>query len=211
MTPKELKFQLFLNRIPITGIISFALLFLYAATLYPGGSTEDLSSTGFDWIHNYWCNLTNKKGMNGFVNPARPFAILAMVILCGSLTIFFYQFGRFFTQSFCWEKMIKWGGGVSIIFGALVFTEYHDLMTFLSSFFGIFAVLGIIVTIYRSELRFYKITGTFCIVLLAINNLIYYSTFFIEWLPLIQKISFIVVLGWVLGLNGALRRRIGDS
>lgn len=150
----------------------------------------------------------NEKATNGMTNPARPFAISAMIILCGSLVVFFYQFAEYVTNNNFWEKTIKFTGTFSMFFGALIFTKFHDLMTIISSFFGIFVVIGIILTIYRSDLEFYKITGTFCLVILAINNLIYYSGYFIEWLPLIQKFSFLVILIWILGLNGIVRDRI---
>jgi hypothetical protein len=62
---------------------------MYASMLYPGGSQADLQSVGYDWIHNYWCNLMNDQAMNGQSNPAKPFAVVAMVILCLSLLVFF--------------------------------------------------------------------------------------------------------------------------
>ena len=81
-------------------------------------------------------------------------------------------------------------------------------MTLLSSFFGLFAVIGIIVEIYKSELHFYKLTGVLCIAILAINNIIYYTEWGIYFLPLIQKISFVVVLAWVGGLTIEMRKRV---
>lgn len=89
--------DLLLNRIPVLGIICFACLYYYASTLYPGGSQADLHSDGFDWVHNYWCNLMNEKGGNGQINTARRMAIFAMMLLCVSLSVFFVQFAQFFT------------------------------------------------------------------------------------------------------------------
>ena len=86
-------------------------------------------------------------------------------------------------------------------FASLIFTSYHDLMTLVSSIFGLFVVCGIIVAIYRSQLTAYKISGVISILLLALNNYIYYSKQGIEVLPLLQKITFTFVLLWVVGLN----------
>lgn len=187
--------------LPILGILSFGGLYIYASTLYPGGSQNDLNSIGYDWIHNYWCNLLNEKGGNGMPNPARPIAILAMVILCLSLIQFFLQFASTIATHKYWQRIIRITGIVSMIFAIFIFTDYHDLMTLLSSFFGLFAVIGIIVEIYKSELHFYKLTGILCIAILGLNNIIYYTEWGIVFLPLIQKISFVVVLAWVGGLT----------
>ena len=35
----------------------FLVLYVVAAQYYPGGSQADQASRGFDWVHNYWCNL----------------------------------------------------------------------------------------------------------------------------------------------------------
>lgn len=186
--------------IPI-GILSFACLFMYASTLYPGGSQADLSTSGYDWINNYWCNLMNEKAMNGQVNLARPYSILAMIILCFSLILFFINFGRSYSEFKFWSRAIEYGGTLSMISAIFIFTKYHDLLTVLSSLFGLFAVLGISVIIYKSSFKFYKYTAIFIGFLLLTNNCIYYSGSGISILPLLQKFSMLIVLAWIIGLN----------
>lgn len=193
--------------IPILGIIVFSGLYFYASTLYPGGSQVDLNGVGYDWINNYWCNLLNEEGMNGMPNPARPFAILAMVILCLSFTQFFSQFSRVIAINKYWQKIILNCGTISMIFALFIFTKYHDLMTILSSVFGLCAVLGIILEIYKSDLTLYKLTGIGCILVLVLNNGIYYSELGIRWLPLIQKISLLIILTWIGGLTMEMIKR----
>lgn len=186
---------------PSFGIFIFIGLYIYAASLYPGGSQANVDSIGFDWINNYWCNLLNKKGINGAFNLGRFPAIVANIILCISLMIFFIQFSTSFVQHQLWKIMISYCGSVSMIFGIFIFTDYHDLMTTLSSLFGVFAVVGIIREVYLSRLVIYKITGLFCVFLLILNNYIYYSEHLIEILPFLQKITFAIVLSWIIGLN----------
>ncbi len=206
MIHKEL--ELTLNRIPIIGIFAFVILFYYSSQLYPGGSPFDLESVGYDWINNYWCNLMREKGMNGQINSGRPFAIFATIILCLSVGVFFYQFAEFLTPNRPWKISIKISGFLSMIFAAFIFTDYHDLMTILSSLFGLVAVIGIIKEVYGSHLFTYKIVGVICLLLLGINNFIYYSTIFLEWLPLIQKIILGIVLIWILGINHEIQKKI---
>lgn len=200
--------SLIVNNIPTLGILCFVLLYLYATTLYPGGSQANANAEGFDWVHNYWCNLMNEKARNGLVNPAQPFSVLALFILCLSLMVFFIQFAEFFTENKRWKRILQFSGVSSMLCGMFLFTSLHDLMTLLSSFFGLFVIIGIIKTVYKSALSHYKRTGIVCILLLGLNNCIYYTSQWIEWLPLLQKITFLLVLSWVLGLNHQLRKKI---
>tara|TARA_Y100000589_G_C26908289_1_gene529177 strand:- start:30 stop:680 length:651 start_codon:yes stop_codon:yes gene_type:complete len=195
------------NLIPVIGIVIFVGLYIFSSTLYPGGSQANLNSEGFDWINNYWCNLMNEKGMNGQPNPAKPYSIIAMIILCLSLMFFFIQFAQIYSKSKIWKRIIKTSGIISMSFAILIFTKYHDLMTTLSSIFGLFVVIGIIREIYKSKLSIYKITGVICILILGLNNYIYYTQQFIEVLPLLQKITFAIVLLWIIGLNFEINKK----
>ena len=189
---------------PTVGTLVFVMLYLYASTLYPGGSQENINHIGFDWIHNYWCNLTNEVAINGQLNPARPYAMIAMIVLCISLTIFFIRFAKVFAKHNFWKIIIQVFGVIAMVFTVLIFTKYHNIMIGLSSIFGVFAVVGIITEVYQSKLLLLKWAGVFAIVLLALNNYIYYTDFLIEHLPLLQKITFAYVLLWVIGLNAKL-------
>lgn len=195
------------SKIPTIGILIFFLLFVYSSTLYPGGHTNDLNSEGFDWFNNYWCNLTNVRAMNGQLNPARPSSILAMIILCTSLGIFFVQFAEIYTKNKLWKHIIQIGGVLSMFFASLIFTTYHDIMIIISSFFGCFVIIGVIKDMYHSNLNRYKCSGLFCFFLLGLNNYIYYSNHYIEYLPFLQKITFLTVLLWIIGLNDHLENR----
>jgi len=198
------------NKTPIVGVLLFILLFLYAAQLYPGGSQANLDSVGFDWVNNYWCNLLNEKAINGKINPARPYSISATIILCSSLMAFFIQFANVYASSKQTKSAIKSGGILAMLFAMMIFTKYHDLMTIISSFFGIFALMGIVIEIYKSDLINYKISGLCCLLLLGVNNFIYYTQLGITYLPLIQKISLFIILLWILGLNQTIGMKMKD-
>jgi len=164
---------------PVLGILLFFGLYWYAATLYPGGSQMNATSIGFDWVNNYWCDLLGEKGANGMVNSARPIAITAMTILCLSLIQFFWQFANKLAPSKIWANLIKICGIISMSP----------------------TVLGIVKGIYQSQLTFFKISGLIGLFLLAANNYIYHTTHLLEWLPLLQKISFLIILCWMIGLS----------
>lgn len=187
--------------LPTFGILIFIGLYFYAASLYPGGSQADINSVGFSWANNYWCNLLSENGMNGLENPARPIAILALIILCSSFALFFFLFATHFVKNGIWKTTIKISGSTAMMAAVFIFTRYHDIMTTILSVFGVLVIIGIIRTIYISNLTFFKIMGLVCIIGIGINNLIYYSGNLIEYLPLIQKTNFVLVFGWTIGLN----------
>lgn len=194
-----------LNRVvkifPNAGIILFLFLFYFSTTLYPGGSQVDVHTEGFDWINNYWCNLMNTHGMNGEVNDARPVAIGGMFVLCTSIAVFFWNASKGLPLSNVWQFSTWFCGLVSMVIALFMFTEYHDLLTMLSSVFGMVAIIGLLVGLFRSDLVGFKVTSIMCMILLLINNSIYYSGIFITALPLIQKLTFLIVLGWIIMLN----------
>lgn len=190
--------------LPTFGILTFIGLCVYAATLYPGGSQADANSVGFDWYHNYWCNLMSEKGMNGQDNPARPYSIFAMVLLCLSMIRFFFQFARAFVVSKFWKLTIIIAGILSMGSAMFIFTSHHDVMTTILSVGGVFGIFGIIRTLHKNKMTFYKISGIICIVIIGVNNLMYYDKDLIEYLPLLQKFSFILILAWTIGLNNEI-------
>lgn len=199
-----------LRYLPSVCIFLFIVLFVYSATLYPGGSQADLHSTGFDWVNNYWCNLMGRSAMNGKINEAQPFAIVAMVILCIGMTRFFFLFADQLATTPAWRRIIEINGGISMVLAALIFTVMHDTLTIISSFFGFFALLGVTMGIAKSGWRAFQWTGLLCLILLGANNFIYYSEIALVALPLLQKITFLVVLGWVVGLNFKLAKFESD-
>lgn len=192
--------------IPLIGILGFCCLFVYSSTLYPGGSQVDLNSVGYDWANNYWCNLMNTTAMNGELNPSRPWAISGMFSLCFGLLVFFWQFAEKTITNVKWNYAVKSSAFLSMASASFMFTRFHDIQTIISSLFGLIVVFSIIIELLKSDLFWFKITAIFIIILLALNNYIYYSKQLIELLPILQKLSFATVLIWVSILNFNLKK-----
>lgn len=186
---------------PLAGMGTFGVLYLIATLLYPGGSQANKQAIGFSWLHNYWCNLLNVNAMNGQPNPARPVALLAMVVLCASLAILWYQLPRLFAFNQKTIKLIQLTGILSMVSACLIFTPYHDLVINISVLFGLIALLYTLVGLYNHRHRKLFWLGCSCLLLMGINNYIYYSRHCIFFLPLIQKITFAAVLSWLGMLN----------
>ncbi len=193
--------------LPTFGILIFIGLFVSAASLYPGGSQADINSVGFDWVNNFWCNLMNENAVNGQENPASLIAIIAMIILCASVTLNYFYFAAIFEKNWIWKMIIKISGTISTLSAVFIFTKYHDIMTTLLSVFGALGIIGIIRALHKNNLTFFKLTGIVCMILVGMNNLFYYVESLIEYLPMIQKITFILILAWIVGLNLKMKNK----
>lgn len=182
--------------VPSAGAILFLLLYILAAVYYPGGSQADAHSKGFSWMHNYWCNLLNEKGINGEVNTGRAIAIAAMVVLTLSLLFFWIVSARLLFSKKASRTTITLAGLICVCVLAFLATSYHDTVINVSGFFGLVAMAGCFAGITRK--RWYRLLtyGLFNVVLVGLNNYLYYSNHWF-YLPLIQKLTFLSFLIWI--------------
>lgn len=183
--------------IPLTGIPLFILLYLIATDLYPGGNPVDTNATGFSWLHNYWCNLLNEKALNGHVNPGRPAAVSGMIALCISLAVFWFYYPVKPVVARPLQWVIRSCGPAAMLTALFITVFDHDTVTNLASLLGLIAVTGTMIILYRTDQLFLFLYGLLNILLTGLNNLFYYTPSLLYWLPLVQKISFVSVLGWI--------------
>ncbi len=180
----------------VCGIIFFILLYIIAALLYPGGSDIDKTATGFSWQHNYWCELMDSDAQNGKDNTARPVAIAAMFVLAISLIIFWYQIPLLFSGKKTGSMVIRYCGVGSMLIVPFMFTGRHDAVMNIAGLLGCIAIAVLMAKLYTYKMYGYFIYAILCILLCALNNYVYYTGNLLYWLPVIQKISFIVFLLW---------------
>ena len=181
--------------------LSISLIFLFFSTsLYPGGSQLDKQSIGFDWANNYLCNLFNEKAVNGTQNPSRTPAIVGMFFLCASFALFFSRFSKKMPSKTA-ANIIQYSGIASMLCAFLLITSYHDVMTIFASTFGLITLFYIVVFTFKSKLTLLKYLGVICLLILYLNNYIYYTQNGLIWLPILQKISFLTIILWLLGLE----------
>jgi hypothetical protein len=178
-----------------------------ATLYYPGGSQIDKNSIGFSWVNNYWCNLLNDTAINGHPNPAKPIAMAGMLVLCLTLAYFWFLFPREMSLNNNWKNTIQFSGAASMVIAFFLFTDFnHDLVTNLASIFGLIATVGTFVGLYQSKWKKLFVFGLFNILLVCLNNYVYYNKDMIVYLPVIQKISFASFLIWVCCIDLQLYR-----
>ncbi len=187
--------------LPTLTILIFTILYIFAARYYPGGSQADAHSQGFDWVHNYWCDLLGAEATNGTKNAARPYGIMAMGILCLGISFFCYQFPHYYPTTPFWGKTIPITGIIAMLFTFLLFTPLHNIVIGLASIFGLVTLVGIFTGLCQHESTVLIGVSILCGVLMVLNNFIYYTGKYIYTLPFLQKITFLVVLLWLIAVN----------
>jgi hypothetical protein len=198
MKPRSLPDR-YLALAPVAGIFLFAVCYGLAAHSYPGGSGADPATAGFNWANNYWCNLLNSVAINGRPNGGQGYAYAAMVILALSMVLFWWGFARFAPFKLWERKAIQWTGALSMIIALFLATRAHDVVINTSGAFGLVALAGTFAGLRRLRWTGYFYAGLFNIVLMVLNNVLYYGSFY-SILPVVQKITFVTVLAWVAGI-----------
>jgi len=194
---------------PVLGIATFIILYIIATFLYPGGSDADHAAKGFNWFNNYWCDLVAAVAKNGENNNARPVAMCAMIILCVSLSVFWYFLPRLFNFNKFGRNAVQFSGIASMAaIVLLLFSNYHDTIINIAALLGTISLICTFRGLYKARYLKTFSAGLLCIILIAINNFIYYTYLFILYLPVIQKITFLIFLLWVSAINLQLYRKL---
>jgi hypothetical protein len=193
--------------VPVLGTVLYIILYIVATLLYPGGSQVDKSSIGFSWTNNYWCNLLNENAMNGQHNPAKPVAMTGMFILCLTLAFFWFLFPKHINVGRPARLVIRISGILAMAIAFFLFTNIdHDLITDLASFFGLIATVGTFIGLYKAGWYGLFAFGLLNVLLVGLNNYLYYNKGLIIYLPIIQKISFATFLAWICCIDLKLYR-----
>lgn len=182
--------------IPLFGSLVFILLYLIAAILYPGGSQANKYSSGFSWTDNYWCNLLNTNAINGDPNPGRPFGMASALVLSVTLIIFWWMFPRILNFARAGKLMIQVSGASSMMVVLFLSSRYHDTILNIAVLLSLFALAGTFMGLYKMKWYSLFVFGAFNLLLVVVNNMIYYSGD-LDNLPVIQKITFLSFLLWI--------------
>ena len=186
----------------IAGCILYISLFIIATVYYPGGSEQDPKSKAFSWIENYWCNLLSETAINGSVNTARPIALVALVVLIGTLGIFWYVFPKQVVLTGKVENLILFAiilsiAGSILLFADFLLSGFHDIIINFITLAGLIATMGTFITLYRLKWKSLLRFGVFNLLLVALNNVLYYGDGLMVYLPVVQKITFLSFLVWI--------------
>ncbi len=181
---------------PLFGICVFVALYIVAALLYPGGSKLEKQAKGFSLLHNYWCDLFDRITPNGMVNPGRPVAIAAMLVLTASFGLLWYLLPRLFDWKSRRQKIIQSAGIGSMVITAFLFTSYHEAVINLGGLLGGLALTLTFIELYRAGKKRLFMVGVMCSILSVINYFIYETGILLPLLAGTQKLTFLLFFGW---------------
>ena len=151
---------------------------------------------GFDWLHNYWCELLAANAKSGQPNAASPIAIGAFIVLDVVLLLCWLQASFLYRRGHVAGKLIILCGILSCISLAFMSSPSHDLVINIAGGFGLVA-LSLTMAGLKAR-KFYAgfILGLICIFLFFLNTYIYYTRTWFDSLAVVQKVSFVAFLWW---------------
>lgn len=187
--------------IPVIGSLLFVILYGIATLYYPGGNYLDHNAIGFSWMHNYWCNLLNQYALNGQPNTARPIAFAAMAILCTTVACFWWLFPSMMEIKGLRRNFIRTAGVLCMLISVFIFTGYHDLVINAAGIFGLAAMAGTLAGLLKGGMKKLFWFGIANLLLVGLNNILYYNKDLIYYLPIVQKISFASFLIWIITIS----------
>lgn len=140
--------------------------------------------------------------MNGQRNRAQPIAIGALLTLCISLSYFWYRTARDIGLSLRSQRRMQTSGILSMGVAVLLFTRLnHDVIIHVASGFGMIAVVILWIRLYQQKKYVLFSVGILNLIWIAINNVLYYHSDWIYYLPLVQKMTFACFLMWFCAIS----------
>jgi hypothetical protein len=187
--------------LPLKGMCLFIILYFIAALQYTNMSDTFSNKVGFSVKKNYLCDLLNVYNNEGVINPARTTARVALAIICLSMILLWYQLPKLFSIKRITQTIMQVSGIISMVILLFLQSQNHDIIIRIAGVFGLVAVISILIELYRDAFYGLFILGLFFLALFLFNYYIYETGVLLELLPLIQKFTFIICLGWLAYLN----------
>lgn len=197
----------------VLATLASALLLAAAMVTYPGGRWADLSSSGFDLVHNYFCDLIRPTGHDGRPNvPGMQLARVGMLAQALGLLALWWLVPRFAPHRRGLGWLLRVAGTIgSLLLPFVAFTpsdgtsRVHALAIGASGAPCLLALLlasACLLAERRRWPRLARLTALFLAVAL-VNAVLYTCTFFATWpdawsLPLAQKVAWVLLVGWII-------------
>lgn len=190
----------------LIGIITGTFLLVLATFHYPGGTYENVNSEGYDWANNYISNLLRPLAVNGTENAARPYAILGVLFLTASFGVFFVKFSNRIKIKSA-SLVIKYLGVLATILGFItVVPSMHDIMVTTSSILTLLIFFYITVMVIKSKLILMKVLSIIFLLTFYFGAYMYFTRSHLEFMPMMQKIIFVMKIVWILSLEYLTRK-----
>lgn len=187
--------------------IALSMLFLLGASwLYPGGSQTDIHSVQFQWTENYISDLLEYKAVNGADNPARPFAVIGVIIMGLTTGLAFVRFAKKVNVR-QYSIVIQTCGLLMIFFTALgTIPAFHTLAVQVGIVLNLLVFFYVTIVHLKSNRLLFKIGSILFLLSFYIAAYMFGSRTGVEYIPLVQKITHIFQIIWLLCLEYGTKR-----
>ncbi|MGK4566850.1 hypothetical protein [Flavobacterium sp. 3HN19-14] len=139
--------------------------------------------------------------MNGQPNPASKIAGAGMIVICITLVLFWFLLPKYIKCGKYGTIAIQASGFLAMLVAAFLSSEHHDSVIYTATFFGMIALFGTFIGLFRIKWRFLFGFGIFNLIVTFIDLYIYTTKDFLVILPVIQKINFAGFLIWIAMIN----------
>jgi len=198
--------RLWATWIPVAGIAGFIALYLYAASMYPGGTQSNHGTHGYSHLSNYWCDLLDGTAYSGDVNRGRPFAVLATIILPLSLVPLWLQVPVLLRDRAKSGRFVQVVGSTAMVVSTAIFSSLHDIVINVAAVLGFTAfavtVLQLADTWHRALTAVARLSAILCMA----NYLMWLTGTFLWAMPLVQKAAFVAFFSWIVAMSCAIRQ-----
>ncbi len=187
---------------PIVGLVGFLVLFVIATTLYPGGSLYDMNAKGHSYIHNYICDLMSLNLPEGTVNRARPYAVVAHLLLSFGMVSFFYILPEIFDRWNTNTRLVRILGMLTMTIFVFMYSSYHDTVVFITGIIGCAALIPFFIELYSYQrYKGMQVLAYICAILSILVFISYETKIGSYYTPLLQKITFVFDAIWVIWVS----------
>lgn len=201
---------------------AFVVLMALAMAHYPGGNIWARGEPGYDFWHNFWCDLLRERAYNGQPNLLAPsLAQAAMLTLAVAIAaLFLVAPGLFPTRRRLGVLVSSLGVAsalglafVSVVSNGL-FPRLHGTTVLVAGPAGLLAVIGTLIGVLREQVRSQRSLALgIALLVAALISLIQYAREYVwsapssEWLPRSQKVATLLALVWMCVVSFEAARR----
>lgn len=134
--------------------------------------------------------------MNGADNPARPFAIAALLLLCASLGATYFRISRT-TSLRPYRSAIEIGGIGTAVYAAFVPTVLHNVAVNVGLVFSLCAFAAVERLLWIERRRRLFACGLVLLALKIAGAVSYYGDVYYRLLPSLQAAGIVCDFGWL--------------
>lgn len=175
-------------------MIVYLILFVTAASFYPGGSDNlPLSQNGYSFFHNFLCDTNNEFTHSGIRNTGQSIAVLAHLVLSFTMMSFFYVLPGIFSHQNRNTKLIRLFGVLAMaIFTFMYQEDLHDLVVTLTGVFGSMAFVPIFIELVKYKNKPFKALNYLVYAMSLTLYLGFETKVGIYYMPFLQKFVFMI-------------------